>query len=745
MAVKQAGGLPTSEKKKPIAVISPQKKEKLPKSSKTERLSAKDSLARKIESANQNRSFFYVIAVVLIAFGFASLHMYHVSTMFENDRHFSHLSNLEREMTFRTEMGLYYFYYKTIVEAPTFSDGLVLILNDNVTEYPSVINTLKRFNLYPEIVIGAAYRLFAEVTGWLQIPTKQCWQVERGSGLPPILSCEGIGDPMYFYLQAVWICAGLTAALIFIFGTFLSRSALGGLIAILCFFFNHGESTRVQWTPPLRESFAYPFLLAQMLSICVLLRDARTCWKEGLLFATMTVCSLVTWQFSQFVLATQVVAVLILFAAGIVRKHILLLILLLLAAAVHHSLLLLVGNELLASSFLVSLLAASLLAVLLLEPAIRRMPLFIRGALTLVVCSLLAVFLRSRLSALFSSNDDAHILNLLRAKLGSYKDFHTLLYTCSPEFDFLPLEYFKKISETLLMPTVSVVLLAVVVQCITSVYQLYYLNRLQGSDRKSDEKTKDQNNSRISQENIQLFDTEVLYFFIQTIAFAVMALMVMRLKLFLTPNLCILASLLASRKFFQVIKSQTVHWAIVAVVLSGMCVRGFQNISHQRSIMGEYSNVALEQLLEWVEAETPKDAVFAGPMPVMANLLLSTRRPIVNHPHYEDAGLRERTKNVYTIFSRRTPQEVYKILSHMRVQFVVLEESWCFRESRPGCAMVDLWDVEEPENRHQPPLCPRLFLQSSIPFEKVYSNSEYVVLWLHSQYVELSPMKEYKL
>ena len=73
--------------------------------------------------------------------------------------------------------GLYYSYYKTIVEAPTFLDGLHAVMNCNKTEYPDTINTLKRFNLYPE-VRTAGDVIDVRISGFAS------YQIPRGSKHP---------------------------------------------------------------------------------------------------------------------------------------------------------------------------------------------------------------------------------------------------------------------------------------------------------------------------------------------------------------------------------------------------------------------------------------------------------------------------------------------------------------------------------------------------------------------------------
>jgi hypothetical protein len=53
-------------------------------------------------------------------------------------------------------------------------------------------------------------------------------------------------------------------------------------------------------------------------------------------------------------------------------------------------------------------------------------------------------------------------------------------------------------------------------------------------------------------------DPAVIYNILQTGAYGVMAVLIMRLKLFLTPHLCILAALLASPKYIPFFTSRQV-------------------------------------------------------------------------------------------------------------------------------------------------------------------------------------------
>lgn len=55
---------------------------------------------------------------------------------------------------------------------------------------------------------------------------------------------------------------------------------------------------------------------------------------------------------------------------------------------------------------------------------------------------------------------------------------------------------------------------------------------------------------------------------------------------------------------------------------------------------------------------------------------------------------RNRTHNVYKIFSRKPVSEVYKTLQSMKVNYVILERNWCFGKRRWDFNL--LWVISKP-------------------------------------------------
>uniref|UniRef100_A0A8C1FFX8 Dpy-19-like 1, like (H. sapiens) n=1 Tax=Cyprinus carpio carpio TaxID=630221 RepID=A0A8C1FFX8_CYPCA len=587
--------------------------------------------------------------------------LYHLSHIFENDRHFSHMSSLEKEMAFRTEMGLYYSYFKTIIEAPSFTDGLYMIMNDRLTEYPVVINTLKRFNLYPEVVLASWYRAYTSTMDFFGIPTKMCWTINRGEDLDPVESCEGLGDPAYFYVTFVFLLNGAMMSLFFIYGTYLSGSRLGGTVTVLCFFFNHGESTRVMWTPPLRESFSYPFLVLQMLLLTYILRK-NTMMALGI----SNIFFMLPWQFAQFVLLTQVASLFASYILGYLSPAKMQSVLVTHMISLAVCFLLMFGNSMLLTSFYASSLV-SMWGVIALRD--RLVGIFKPGLFTWVMQCLAwvvsTVILKFMLSVIFGASDDAHISSLIKSKFTSYQDFDTMMYTCAAEFDFIETEvgnviYFLAISHP-----------------------------------------------------FPFFSLGCIY---------------LVMFLFLTPHMCIISCLICSRQLFGWVGEKFKLQLTVVGILSIMAVQGVANLQSQWDIIGEFSNFPQEELLEWIKDNTRPNAVFAGAMPTMASVKLSTGRAIVNHPHYEDAGLRERTKMVYAMYSRKPAEVVKRNLIKLQVDYFILEDSWCTRRSKPGCSMPEIWDVEDDENAGKVPLCTVMWRDSRPHFSTVFHNNIYKVL-----------------
>ncbi|XP_041989068.1 probable C-mannosyltransferase DPY19L1 [Aricia agestis] len=706
------------------------------------------------------------IFTICLAISLAFIHYKYVSMLFENDRNFSHLSELEREMSLRTEMGFYYSYYKTVVESNPFSNTLAQLMYDRLVEYPKEVNAFNRFNIYPEVMLGCLYRYLEPMINTSCY--KECHLIERGGGYSPVESCVGIGQPIYFYLEAVWWLAGLTVAALFLHAVALSQSIVGGLFAVVQYFANHAECTRVQWAPNERENFAMPFLLLQMWLLTLQLREKGKMTKLQLqvsIFIVNIIC-LLFWQFSQFIFLTQTAIFFLMEQLRIIDIKTLSLYLHSQFCSIQTAVLMLQGNDMLKSSLFVSFfLAVSAYCLFFssLRVKIRsrwdvalEAGLVTARVMAVAACSL---YIKRAIGALLEVEEDTHVWDILRAKLTGHRSFHTMIYTCSEVFDYLPLSSLAGMTRSLLLPLAALNVVSFAVRCAAAAVSecardLAALDlRRDDDDDSGIEGAPDLNDldKRIETslggtvDSVVLVlrrvdcDAAVVYNAAQAAAFGVMAALVMRLKLLFAAQCCVLFSLTFNKSYYALPKSVTRYmplvWALYVLTLGRALVA---NVSHEMSHIGEFSDYPQEQLLKFISTQTGPGA-FAGSMPVSATVMLATRRPVIAHPHYEHLDARKRAYDVYKVYGRFSAEEYYADLSRLRATYLIIETKYCYGRSNKGCSFADIWDVEEPELRARPPLCHTLLTQTVDHFYPLFRNEHYALLRVHDFSVRYMP------
>ncbi|XP_039592497.1 LOW QUALITY PROTEIN: probable C-mannosyltransferase DPY19L4 [Polypterus senegalus] len=109
--------------------------------------------------------------------------------------------------------------------------------------------------------------------------------------------------------------------------------------------------------------------------------------------------------------------------------------------------------------------------------------------------------------------------------------------------------------------------------------------------------------------------------------------------------------------------------------------------------MQEVYNSDTVELINWIKRQVPVAAVFAGSPQLISLVKLCSGLTVANLPLYNDIDLLKRNENIYQIYAMRSAEDVYKILTSYKVDYVIIEEAVCSEMGTArGCRVKDLLD-----------------------------------------------------
>ncbi|XP_036952018.1 probable C-mannosyltransferase DPY19L3 isoform X2 [Acanthopagrus latus] len=609
-----------------------------------------------------------------VSVGLGLLCCIYMATLHENDLWFSNIKEVEREISFRTECGLYYSYFKQMLQAPSIQEGLSDLIHDNLTESKRTINLLQRMNIYQEVFLSILYRL---------------------------LPIQSYLEPVYFYIYTVFSLQAVYVIALYLTAWLLSGSWLAGTLTGVWYILNRVDTTRVEFTISLRENWSLPFLALQVTAITCYLRPQLTTLQQKVMVWLMyvtTFCFCLTWQFNQFILLVQALVIYTLDCVDFLTTTQVTTLYLVQVSGLLSVWLLQFCNSMILGSLVLSFIVAALF-IRHFQSGLKTGSLLVRlGKLLLhsAAVLLLTFTINYLAKKALQLRSDEHIFKFIKSKfaLGPTRDFDASLYLCEEAFGVLPLDTLERLAGTLLLyPYILTLLL------LSGLLAGAALQNMRPKGGSAEEK------KGVVEGRLVAFRPDVAYNLLHTLFYGLLAFSTMRMKYIWTGHMCAVAAygvcgtelwtlLLNTLRCNSKVLLRLVRYAVPLAMIGCLYYKFWPKLMEELSELREFYDPDTVELMTWISTKTPKQAVFAGSMQLLAGIKLCTGRVLTNHPHYEDKDLRERTRQVYQVYARRSPEEVHAILRAVGADYVVLENSICYeRRHRRGCRLRDLLDL----------------------------------------------------
>ncbi|XP_073855202.1 probable C-mannosyltransferase DPY19L4 isoform X6 [Macaca fascicularis] len=483
-----------------------------------------------------------------------------------------------------------------MLKAPSFERGVYELTHNNKTVSLKTINAVQQMSLYPELIASVLY----QATG-----------------------SNEIIEPVYFYIGIVFGLQGIYVTALFVTSWLMSGTWLAGMLTVAWFIINRVDTTRIEYSIPLRENWALPYFACQIAALTGYLKSNLNTYGERfcyLLMSASTYTFMMMWEYSHYLLFLQAISLF-----------------------------------------------------------------------------LLDIFSLKQNDKMFVPHkENGHMLKFLEVKFGlnMTKNFTMNWLLCQESLQAPSQDFFLRLTQSSLLPFYILVLII----CFLSMLQVIF-RRINGKSLKETVTLED---GRIGER------PEIIYHVIHTILLGSLAMVIEGLKYIWIPYVCMLAAFgVCSPELwmtlFKWLRLRTVHPILLALILSmavptiiglSLWKEFFPRLMTELMELQEFYDPDTVELMTWIKRQAPVAAVFAGSPQLMGAIKLCTGWMVTSLPLYSDDDLLKRNENIYQIYSKRSAEDIYKILTSYKANYLIVEDAICNEVgTMRGCRVKDLLDI----------------------------------------------------